>query len=355
VLIVDDTAENLAVLAGLLEKEHRVRAANNGRRALEIAASEPRPDLILLDVMMPELDGWSVLERLQTDPATRGIPVIFLTALVNTADEERGLALGAVDYVTKPLRAGVLMARVRTQLELKRSRDLLASRARSLEEEVARRMAENLDIQEAAIHALGTLAEMRDNETGNHLRRTQAYVETLARALTDHPRFRHALEPGVIRSLALSAKLHDIGKVGIPDHILCKPGKLTAEEWVVMRTHPRLGGEAIAAAERDARRPIDFLRFAKEIATGHHEKWDGSGYPDGLKGDEIPISARLMAVADVYDALRTTRRYKPPFSPEDSRRILVDGRGTHFDPDVVDAFLACEDQFLAIAERWRDE
>ena len=355
ILIVDDTPENLAVLAELLQPPYRVRAANSGRRALQIAVVEPIPDLILLDVMMPDMDGYAVLEHLRADERTRQVPVIFVTAMDSTEDEEHGLDCGAVDYITKPIRPAIVLARIRTQLEIKQARDILRDQNAYLEAEVTRRMGENQLIQEVSIHALARLAETRDPETGNHLRRTQEYVRTLARGLRDHPRFAATLDERTIDTLARSAPLHDIGKVGIPDDILLKPGKLTAEEWVIMKTHAAIGAEAIAQAERDAAKPVAFLALAKEIARHHHEKWDGSGYPDGLAGDAIPLSARLMALADVFDALINKRVYKAEMPYDAAREIIVAGCGSHFDPDVVAAFLAAFPTFCTIADRYRDE
>ncbi len=354
ILVVDDTPENLAVLGELLRDEYRVLAANNGARALQLACSAPRPDLILLDVMMPGMDGYEVLERLREDASTRDIPVIFVTAMNAQEDEELGLQLGAADYIAKPLRARVVLARVRAQLLVKQAGDLLRDQNAFLEAEVARRMGENLVIQEISIHALAHLAEIRDPETGNHLRRTRGYVRVLARQLRTHPRFAGFLSEHTIDLLAKSAPLHDIGKVGIPDHILLKPGKLSAEEWEIMKTHARLGSDAIEQAERDAERPVEFLVLAKEIAHWHHEKWDGGGYPDGLAGDDIPISARLMALADVFDALITRRVYKPPMDFSEARDLILAGRGSHFDPDIVDAFLAIFEEFRSIAKRYAD-
>ena len=354
ILIVDDVPENLSVLGELLQPTYRVRAANSGARALQIANSPPPPDLIMLDVMMPGMDGYQVLRELRDNATTRDIPVIFVTAMDGTDDEEKGLDLGAVDYITKPIRPAIVLARVRAQLELKRARDILSDHNAYLEQEVARRMAENQLIQEVSIHALAHLAETRDPETGNHLRRTQEYVRTLARGLKHHPRFSHYLDERTIGQLAQSAPLHDIGKVGIPDHILLKPGKLTPEEWAIMKTHAEIGAEAIAQAIADSARPVEFLQIAQEIARGHHEKWDGSGYPRGLAGDGIPISARLMALADVFDALICARVYKPPMPYEEAYSIIVSGSGTHFDPDVVDAFIREFDTFKRIADNYAE-
>ena len=354
VLIVDDTPENLSVLGELLQPYYRVRAANSGERALQIAHGSPVPDLILLDVMMPDMDGYQVLAELRAAPDTRAIPVIFVTAMDGVDEEERGLVLGAVDYITKPLRPAIVLARVRAQLELKRARDFLRDQNAYLENEVARRLQENQLIQQVSIHALARLAETRDPETGNHLRRTQEYVRTLAKALAIHKRFSSHLDSRTIDALAQSAPLHDIGKVGIPDHVLLKPGKLTPEEWEIMKTHAKLGSDAIEMAERDAEKPVEFLAIAKQIAHYHHEKWDGSGYPEGLQGDRIPVAARLMALADVFDALICRRVYKPAFPIDQARDMIVEGSGTHFDPDVVQAFLEHFVTFKAIANAYAD-
>ncbi len=354
ILIVDDTPENLSVLGELLQPTYRVRAANSGRRALQIAHGKPPPDLILLDVMMPEMDGYEVLFALRSDPTTRHIPVIFVTAMDATEDEERGLNCGAVDYITKPIRPLIVLARVRTQLEVKRARDFLRDQNSFLEAEVARRMGENQLIQQVSIHALARLAETRDPETGNHLRRTQEYVRTLANGLKNNPRFSAYLDDRTIDALAKSAPLHDIGKVGIPDYILLKPGKLTPEEWEIMKTHAELGSNAIAQAEKDAEKPVAFLAIAKEIAHYHHEKWDGSGYPAGLVGDAIPISARLMALADVFDALICQRVYKPPMPFEQAHKIIVEGSGLHFDPDVVATYIREVETFQSIAKAYAE-
>jgi len=354
ILIVDDTPENLAVLAELLQPEYRVLAANSGPRALRLASADPQPDLILLDVMMPEMDGYVVFGQLRADARTRDIPVIFVTAMNAVEDEERGLELGAADYIAKPLRPRVVLARVHTQLALKQAGDFLRDQNAFLESEVIRRMGENLLIQDVSIHALARLAETRDPETGNHLRRTQEYVRVLASQLQTHPRFSEFLTGRNIEMLAKSAPLHDIGKVGIPDQILLKPGKLNAEEWVIMKTHAQLGAEAIEQAERDAERSVEFLSLAKQIAHWHHERWDGSGYPDGLQGEAIPISARLMSLADVFDALINRRVYKEPIPFDEARRIIEAGRGSQFDPDVVDAFVALIPEFKAIAERYAE-
>lgn len=353
ILIVDDSPENLGVLAELLEPEYRVLAANAGDKALRIANTR-QPDLILLDVMMPEMDGYEVLARLKAEADTADIPVIFLTAMNEIKDELHGLEVGAVDYIGKPIVPALVLARVHTQLELKQARDRLQADNTWLEAEVSRRMRENDLIQLVSIRALAHLAETRDPETGNHILRTQGYVQTLARQLRLHPRFASMLDEHYIDLLTRSAPLHDIGKVGIPDHILQKPGKLTPDEWVIMKTHAQLGAVAIEQAESDAEEQVPFLKLAKEIAHWHHEKWDGSGYPDGLAGDDIPLSARIMTIADVFDALVSPRVYKPAMSYEQSRAIIAEGRGSFFDPDLVDTFLAHFNTFCEIASAHRD-
>lgn len=354
ILVIDDTPDNLALMQTLLKDLYKVKGANNGERGLKIAASGHPPDLILLDIMMPGIDGYEVCRRLKADAATRDIPVIFLTAKAEVEDEQLGFELGAVDYITKPISPPLVLARVKTHLMLKASADFLRDKNAFLEQEVARRTREVMAIQDVTILALTSLAETRDNETGNHIRRTQNYVRALARKLSNHPRFASFLTLHTIELLYKSAPLHDIGKVGIPDRILLKPGKLTPEEFEVMKTHTTLGRDAIAHAEQQLGVEVSFLTFAKEIAYSHQEKWDGSGYPQGLRGDAIPISARLMAVADVYDALISRRVYKDPMPHEQAVEVIRQTAGRHFDPDVVAAFLELHETFRAIAVAYAD-
>lgn len=350
ILIVDDMPENLSVLGELLYGAgYRVKVATNGVAALNLANQHPRPSLVLLDVMMPEMDGHEVLRQLRSNKDTREIPVVFLTAIGSDDDEEHAFDEGIADYITKPIKPNVVLARVRSQLLVRQARQWLMDQNLALEAEVKRRMLENDLIQAVSIRALAHLAETRDNETGAHIQRTQSYVRLLATRLSDHPRFSSTLSNKYIEVLARSAPLHDIGKVGIPDHILLKPGKLTPEEWGIMKTHTLLGCEAIALAERDIDTTVEFLTQAKEIARSHHERWDGTGYPDGLAGDAIPLSARLMAIADVFDALISKRVYKPAIAFSEVHRIMQEGRDKHFDPDIIDNFLAGYQEFEAIA------
>ncbi|GEC95508.1 MAG: hypothetical protein RLZZ220_2768 [Pseudomonadota bacterium] len=353
-LAVDDTADNLALLNDLLSKQYKVKLANSGAKALKIAAAAPPPDLILLDIMMPGMDGYEVCRQLKLQAATRDIPVIFLTACADAEAERAGLEAGAVDYVTKPFNPPVLLARVKTHLALKAQADFLRDKSAFLEAEVDKRTREIRAIQDVTIHTLASLAETRDSETGNHIRRTQFYVKALARRLCENPGLAAILTPRYIEMLFKSAPLHDIGKVGIPDSILLKPGRLSPEEFEIMKTHTTLGRQAIEHAEQLLGMQVDFLSMSKDIAQSHQEKWDGSGYPQQLAGDAIPLSARLMALADVYDALISRRIYKPAMSHAQAAEIIVAGRGQHFDPDVVDAFLAIQDEFQAIARRFSD-
>lgn len=352
ILLVDDDPGNLSVLGSLLHQHYDVLIAPSGERALQIATSVPKPDLILLDVLMPGMDGYEVLARLRGDPATSDIPVIFVTGLDSIEDEERGFKFGATDYIAKPFRPPIVLARVQAQLELKRARDWLAGQNTYLEAEVARRMRDIQITQGITINALAELAETRDQETGNHIRRTQGYINLLALRLQTHPRFSSNLTDKAIDLLVKSAPLHDIGKVGIPDHILFKPSKLSAEEWAIMKTHPRLGASAIKRALINAGHRVDFLDMAMDIAQFHHEKWDGSGYLEGLKGDAIPIPGRLMALADVFDALISRRVYKEPMPFDRAREIIAGERGRHFDPDLVDAFLEGFVDFVHVAKKY---
>jgi len=363
VLVVDDTPENLQLMHALLKESYRVLLANGGAAALRLARLEPRPDLILLDIMMPELNGYTVCEALKADPETAPIPVIFLTARGEVEDEEMGFRSGCVDYITKPVSPPTLLARVANHLALKAASDQLAYNNRYLIEEVERRTREVQMVQDVTIMAMASLAETRDIETGMHIRRTQHYVRTLAerlRKMWEEKGLETASIPAelsdeMIEIMYKSAPLHDIGKVGIPDAILLKPGALDAAEFEIMKSHTTLGLETIAAAEKLLDAPSTFLSVARQIACSHHEKWDGSGYPHALAGEAIPLPARLMAVADVYDALISRRVYKEPFSHERAVSMIEAGSGSHFDPTVVSAFLIEIETFRSIAQRFQDE
>jgi len=354
VLVVDDTPDNLTLVSNLLKKDYRMRVAINGEKALKIAFSEAPPDLILLDVMMPGMDGYEVCQHLRNNALTTHIPIIFLTAKSEVEDERKGLSLGASDYITKPISPPILEARVKTHLAAKAYSDFLTDKTSYLESEVSRRTREISAIQDVTIQAMASLAETRDSDTGNHIRRTQFYVKVLANKLKNHRRFRGFLTDSMIEMIYKSAPLHDIGKVGIPDRILLKPGRFEPAEFEIMKTHTTLGRDAIQAAENVLGLKVEFLSIAKEIAYGHQEKWDGSGYPEGLKEEQIPISARVMALADVYDALISRRIYKDGMPHEKAIEILTQSKGSHFDPDMVDAFLDIQDEILNIARTYAD-
>ncbi len=320
-LIADDEPTNLQVLRQILQADYRLLFAKDGAKAVELAHSE-KPDLILLDVMMPTMTGHDACRALKADASTRDIPVIFVTAMADTEDEARGFELGAVDYIVKPVSPPIVRARVRTHLSLVRMDELRETRMQIIER-------------------LGRAAEYKDNETGLHVIRMSHYAQVLALAA--------GWSEVDAEELLAAAPMHDIGKIGIPDQILLKPGPLTPEEWTVMRSHPRIGADIIG----DHRSTV--LRLAREIALGHHEKWDGSGYPQGLAGDAIPMSARIVAIADVFDALTTARPYKKAWTVEAAIEQVQKDAGKHFDPKLVELFMGVLPQLLAIRERWKEE
>ncbi|TWX63425.1 two-component system response regulator [Colwellia demingiae] len=354
ILAVDDTLANIDVVKGVLSQDYLVQAALSGKMALKIIEKQ-KPDLILLDIMMPDMDGYEVCEILKSQQSTQDIPIIFLTAKIQEDDETKGLSLGAVDYITKPISPPILKERIKNHLILEASKKMLERQNEILEERVLERTTQLSELQDVAMVAMGALAESRDPETGNHIRRTQRYVKVLAVEAAKYGKYKAFLTPDVITSLYKSAPLHDIGKVGVEDSILLKPGKLTDEEFEEMKRHTTYGRDAIAAAETSIDSADNFLLFAKEIAYSHQEKWDGSGYPEGLAGEDIPLSARLMAVADVYDALISKRVYKPAFSHEKAVNIITEGKGSHFEPLLVECFLAVADEFTQVAKNFADK
>ncbi len=350
ILVVDDTPDNIVLLCSLLGDLYKNKVATNGEKALKIASADPQPDLILLDIMMPDMDGYEVCRRLKANHKTAQIPIIFLTAKTQEGDETMGFELGAVDYITKPITPAILMARVHTHLTLQYAKKSLEKQNEILEIQVEKRTKQLAALQDAVIISMASLAETRDNETGHHIRRTQNYVREMALVLQKNPKFAGEIDQNFITTIYKTAPLHDIGKVGVPDRILLKPGRLTVEEFEIMKEHTVYGRDAIIAAEKTLTDPEGFLIVAKEIAYCHHEKWDGAGYPQGLVGEEIPLSARLMAIADVYDALITKRIYKNAIVHEEAIEIIVKGSGTHFQPDIVDALLSIQDKFKEIAQ-----
>ncbi len=342
IFIVDDVPENIQIaMSHLKELDCDFAYATSGEQALErIAATSPQ--LILMDVMMPGMSGFQVVEALARSEKTCSIPVIFLTARAESEDVVRGFKLGGVDYVTKPFKGVELRSRVRNHLELHAYRS-------NLERLVEERSREAELLKDVIIEAMGELAEYRDPETGSHIHRTRAYVQLLAEALVAQGHFLELLSKEYIVLLWKCAPLHDIGKVAIRDSILLKPGKLTPEEFDEMKMHAQYGEEVIANLEQMAGKPTSFLSCAKDIAGSHHEKYDGSGYPRGLAGEAIPLAGRIMAIADVYDALISKRVYKNSLSHEEAMAIMLEGKGTHFDPTLIDAFLEVEPHFRQIA------
>lgn len=354
ILVVDSTSDNLVLMKELLHARYHVKQACTGADALRLVRMAPRPDLILLDATLPDMDAQHVLREVRGDFLNEDIPVIFLTAEGEPADERRAFREGAADVIVKPLNPESLHARVALHLELKSLRATRKNRDSQLDYLVAERTREAVKMQDATILAMATLAESRDANTGNHLRRTQLLFTALARELRFHARFSLELSDDTIALMSKAAPLHDIGKVAIPDAILMKPGRLTPDEFNTMKLHTVHGRDAIAGVEKTLGGSNPFLRYAREITYSHQEKWDGSGYPEGLKGEQIPLAARLMAVADVYDALISKRVYKPAFTHETAVELIRQGRGEHFDPDIVDAMLVIEAQFRAIGAEFPD-
>jgi putative two-component system response regulator len=348
----------------VLREEYRVACVENGEAAIEWVRAGNRPDLVLLDVLMPRRSGFEVCAELKGHPATSSIPVIFITGLNRPEDEEKGLELGAADFIHKPFSPSIVLARVGNQLAYERARRELRDRNEDLErlvasrtlvirrqsEELRRRHEALIHVQEATIAALCTVAETRDNESGNHIRRSQHYVRTLAEGMRDHARYADELDDVRVATIYQSAALHDIGKIAIPDAVLLKPDKLTPTEWVVMRRHCEHGRDILARAAAEFEpESTPFLVTAMEIAWCHHERWDGSGYPRGLVGEAIPLPARLMAIADVYDSLMTRRSYREPCTHEQAVAIIRD-EAARFDPLVYDVFMQSRDRFRVIYE-----
>jgi len=354
ILVVDDTPAISSLLEAMLDDLYDVKIANSGSEALELVRWPPVPDLILLDVMMPGMDGYQVCRELKKKPELAHVPVLFVTAKSETADEQMGFEAGGVDYIIKPFSMQIIRARVHTHLSLKAANDALRYQAQHLEEEVAKRTRELVTIQDVTIMALANLAEARKAESPNYVRRTQHYVRAIARKLSENPKFSDVLNVKFIDTLFRASPLHDIGKVGIPDKILLKPGKLTPEEFEIMKTHVTLGRDALEAAQMALGSEAEFLSVAKDITYSHQEKWDGSGYPNGISGNAIPLSARIVTVALVYNALVSRRIYREPLPHAQALEMVKMASGKHFDPDVVDAFMAIQENIQAISVAFPD-
>jgi putative two-component system response regulator len=352
ILIVDDTRANLKLLTDMLQGQHyRVRPVLSGKAALASALAEP-PDLVLLDINMPEMNGYEVCDRIKAEVLLREVPVIFISALGEVDDKVRAFQHGGLDYITKPFRLEEVLVRVRTHLRIRALQLELRRHNEHLQELVDEKVREVSEAQMAMLFALAKLAESRDTDTGQHVERTQTFCRILAEELSMNSPYAAEIDAKFIDNIYHAAPLHDIGKVGVPDAILLKPGKLTPEEWETMMAHTSHGARTLRAVY-ERYRGNAFIALGMEIALSHHEKWDGTGYPEKLSGLDIPLSARIMAVADVYDALRAERCYKKSFSHEESRRIIVEGSGAHFEPALVDAFLAREEEFSSVWTRMR--
>lgn len=340
-MIVEDSPENIDVLAGILKKDYRLKIATNGEKALRVISRGEAPDLILLDIQMPGMDGYEVCRLLKQDPVTSKIPVIFVTALSSVKEEERGFAVGGVDYIIKPVSPPIVRKRIQTHMAL-------YDQNRMLEEKVNKRTQQlkkaYLQIKESSletIHILSKAAEYRDEDTGSHIYRMSNYSAAVGGKM--------GLPDKTVESILYAAPMHDVGKIGIPDNILLKPGKLTDDEFAVMKRHTLIGARILENSK------TEFIRLGEIIALTHHEWWDGSGYPNGLKGEEIPLEGRIIAVADVFDALTTKRPYKEPFPLDLSFRIIADNRGRQFDPKIVDAFFSIKSEILTIREKYKDD
>ena len=344
IMVVDDTPENLVLISRILLPEgYKVMTLPDGQMAID-AIKTTSPDLILLDVMMPGLDGFAVCSTLKADPLTASIPIIFISALSEPLDKVKAFETGAVDYITKPFNLMEVKARVGVHLELRFTQKALEDYSTLLEKKVKEQVEELSTGQLALITAMTKLVEARDDSTGGHIERTQTLCRLLAERLGMRPEYRETIDPGFLENIYNASPLHDIGKVGIRDSILMKPGKLLPEEFEEMKSHTTIGKEYLCRAL--AKSPKNkYLRMGMEIAGSHHEKWDGSGYPEGLAGEAIPLSARIMALVDVYDALRSARVYKEAYPHSQAVAVIVQGRSRHFDPAVVDAFLEISDAF----------
>jgi putative two-component system response regulator len=361
ILVVDDNSLNTEAITRRLERGgfHTFKA-ESGAQAFRILENFT-VDLILLDVMMPEMDGYEVLERLKQTEKWLHIPVVMVSALEQQESVVRCIEAGADDYLTKPVNSVLLRARVNNSLNKKRLydrdkqyRNELECYNQQLKHKVALQVKEITSAQMAMIFATSKLAESKDPETGAHLERLRVFCKVLCEYLAKDERHKALMTPEYIECIYAASSLHDIGKVGIPDSVLLKPGKLTDSEWEIMRGHTIIGANTLRAVI-DKHPGNCFIRMGIEIAEAHHEKWDGSGYPYGLTGEAIPLAARILALADVYDALTSVRCYKAAFSHEQSRQIIVEGAGKHFDPVMVEAFLNCEDQFIRIKKEFKDD
>ncbi len=333
ILVVDDSAENIDLLSEMLYEDYKVKAALYGSRALKIAKKTPHPDMILLDIMMPEMDGYEVCKQLKDDPLTSKIPVIFITAMSEISYEKKGLDLGAVDYINKPFNPDIVLRRIKTHIQLYDQNRALAIQVQDFTDEL-------LQTRIELFRQLGRVAELKDDETGMHIVRMSHYSHLIAELLDESDEWKDLLFQ--------VASMHDIGKIAIPEHILLKPGKFDDDEWQIMKSHPEHGAKIIGEHRSD------IMKMAKQVALYHHEKWDGSGYPFGLKGEDIPLCARIVAIADVFDALTSKRPYKGAWGFEETISFIEEQKGIHFDPELVPLFLQQKDKVLMIMKEYHD-
>jgi putative two-component system response regulator len=349
IVLVDDDVTSLALGKTILDQDYDVVTIPSGEK-LFVLLEKVRPDLILLDVEMPGMSGYDVLRRLKKNPDYENIPVIFLTSRSDVSSELMGLGLGALDYISKPFSPPLLLKRIELHLLVAAQTRRLWEFNTNLQEMVKAKTKTVLDLQNSVLKTVANLVECRDEITGGHIERTRGYLEILLDAMIDQKLRVKEIE-GWDRDFFLqSSQLHDVGKISIRDSILLKPGKLTPEEFEIMKQHVIFGVRIITEMEKDTPES-SFLAHAKILAGTHHEKWDGTGYPNGLKGEAIPLGGRLMAIADVYDALISVRPYKEPLTHEQAARIIVDGRGTQFDPELIDLFLSVADKFDQLVQK----
>lgn len=353
ILIADDVRVNLDLLKIiLLQQGYEVQTSDNGNSLLEEARLRT-PDLILLDIKMPGMDGFEVCTYLKNDPDLQEIPVIFISAVDELQEKIHGFQVGGVDYITKPFKKEEVLARISTHLRIRKLQQELEIHNHHLKEIIDEKVEEINESQLAMILAMIKLTEARDDDTGKHIERIRTFSKVLAEYLFNRGIYLEEVNPAFIENIYNASSLHDIGKVAIPDQILLKPGRLTPEEFEIMKTHTTLGANTLEVVKEKCVH-IPYLNMGIEISRSHHEKWDGSGYPQGLKEEQIPLSARIMAISDVYDALRSKRVYKDSFSHEKSRDIILEGKGKHFDPVLVDAFIDMEQEFMTIRDEMSD-
>lgn len=353
VMIVDDTPENLKILLKILQQEDYIVSAFPDAHMALSASERILPDLFLLDVMMPEMNGYELCKKLKASEKTNEIPVLFISALTGMEDRIEAFKVGGEDYITKPFYPEEVLARVRTHIDLYRMNKRLKDYNLSLQKQVTDKIMEIEEAKRASTFALAAATGKRDQETGEHIERVQKSCRYLAECLQESGIYCEYINEEYLNTIYFASPLHDVGKVGIPDQILQKPGKLTTEEFDVIKTHTLIGAEVIERVQNQY--PENrILEMGKTIALYHHEKWDGTGYPHGLKGEEIPLSARIMALVDVYDALRSERPYKKGMSHEVSIKIISEGAGKHFDPSIVEIFQLYHEDFMRIFDEMKD-